>query len=103
MFVLPQVGPSDKKSSLIIALFFGQAPYLNFFQVVMGRVNGFLESAGSCLPSAQNNPRAKVAHFGAADSAPFQRCIRSCGGHKKIICGHKKINKIQPLPLSLPK
>lgn len=36
-----------------------------------GQVKGFPKSAGSSLPSAQNNPHAKAAHIGVTSLFPF--------------------------------
>lgn len=65
-------GSYSLQLSLLIALFLDQALYLHSFRQLKGRHKVFPESFGSPLSLAQNNPHAKVAHFGVASSAPLQ-------------------------------
>lgn len=50
----------------------GAGPSVCSLKAVKREVKGFPGSAGSRVPSAQNNPHAKVIHFGKAHLESFQ-------------------------------
>lgn len=58
---------SDKPLSMVITLILGETPPFRLSRLLREGQNS-LEVAGFQLPSAQNSPCAKVAHFG--DTCP---------------------------------
>lgn len=72
MFVLPyrwviQINFISGKYS------FWKRPQCRFFSVVKGGAKVSLEPTGSVLPSAQNSPRTKVAHFRESHTEPLHK------------------------------